>query len=221
MGSLVSGIFDLMSGDPTKQQENQLNDLSSYETGTGKGATTAANDYYSGILSGDPAEIAKTLAPEIKAGQEQVSQQAKTNAEFGNRSGGVNASTNAAQAGERGNIINLIGGLQQGAAGAEAGLGTNLLSQSSGNINSSAGLASANQNRMSSDVGGIANGAAQVASDIFAPGASSLPGIGSTSAQVTPGADFGPGATNYLPPMQSSVPDLSSWETSPEVTEAF
>jgi hypothetical protein len=161
-GALASGIFDLNAGDPTQQEEGQLGDLSTYGTNTGEGAVNTANTYEQGILSGDPSTIAKTLAPEISAGQGQVQQAAMTNAQFGNRSGGTNASTQGAQAGERGNIINLIGQEQQGAAGAEASLGTNLLGQASSNINSEADLAAANQQRESSDVGSVAQGAGQI-----------------------------------------------------------
>jgi hypothetical protein len=162
MGSLVSGIFDLSQGDPTKQEQGQLGDLSGYETKTGEAGTTAASDYYGGILSGDPAKIAQTIAPEISTGAQELEQQKKTTAEFGNRSGGNNASTQAGESQERGNIINLIGGLQQGAAAGEAGLGTNLLSQSSGNITTEAELAAANQQRQLADVGGIAQGASEI-----------------------------------------------------------
>lgn len=219
MGGLVSGIFDLFSGNPTQKEQDQLGDLSGYETGTGKSATTAANDYYSGILSGDPAQIAKTLAPEIKAGQDMGQQKKDTLSEFGNRGGGTNSAASAIDAGTRGNIIDLIGGAQAGAAAGEAGLGTNLLSQSSGNINSEAGLAAANQKRVTGDVGGIANGAAQIASDFFAPGASS---VGGASPPVTPGADFGLPAQPDLSGLgaMGGVPDLGPY-ASPTVSEGF
>src|SRR6185437_1867663 len=134
MASMVSGIFDLLGGNPVEKEQNEFGDLSNFETGTGEGATTAANDYYKGILSGNPEEIAETLAPEISAGNQQVQQLAQTNAEFGNRGGGTNASTQAAKSQERGNIINLIGGLQQGAAAGEAGIGENMLPQASKNL---------------------------------------------------------------------------------------
>lgn len=171
MGSLASGIFDLMSGDPTKTEENQLAGLSGFETPTGENATKAATDYYGGILSGDPSQIAMTLAPEISAAGTQAEQQKKTNAEFGNRSGGTNASNQAIDANTRGNIINLIGEERGNAAAGEAGLGTNLLGQASGNINSQASLATQNQQRMTGDVGGIVQGAAQIASGFLDPAA--------------------------------------------------
>lgn len=175
MGGLVGSIFDLASGDPTKEQEGQLGDLSNFTSNTGQGAINAAQTYDLGILSGDPAQVAKTLAPEISSGAQSVQQQAMTNAQFGNRGGGTNASTQGAQSNERGNIINLEGGLQQGAAAAEAGIGTNLLSQATGNITADAGLKSTNQQRESSDVGGIAQGAAEIASGFADPAATTDP----------------------------------------------
>lgn len=171
MGSLATGIFDLISGDPTQQQQNQLGALGGYETSTGEGLTSAGAGFEQGILSGDPADIAKTLAPEIKAGQDQVQQTADQNAQFGNRSGGTNASTQGAESNERGNIINLIGQEQQQAASTSLGAGGNLLTDASGNIQADAGLAANRQNQVGQDVGGIAQGAAEIATGFADPAA--------------------------------------------------
>jgi hypothetical protein len=187
MGSLVSGIYDLIEGDPTKQEQGQLGDLGTFSSSTGQGDVNAANSYYGGILSGDPAQIAKTLAPEISSGAQGLEQQKKTTAEFGNRGGGTNSSTQAGESQERGNIINLEGGLQAGAAGAEASLGTNLLGHATNNISQEAGLASANQARQTADVGGIATGAAQIASGFIDPAAAAAPG-GVTTDMANAGA---------------------------------
>ena len=170
MGSLASGLFDLFSGNPTSTEQNQFGDLYNYEQGIGRNALNAGNQFYQDILSGDPAKIAQALAPEIKAGQGQVEQQALTGSEFGNRAGGTNAATQAAQDKERGNIINLIGGLQQGAAGAETGIGEFGLSQAPSNLASEAGLAQQNQQRLAGDVGGIVQGAASIAAPFFGGG---------------------------------------------------
>jgi hypothetical protein len=121
MGSFFGSLF--AGANPTLQKDqNQAGDIAGYGTNTGQSAVDASVGFDKGILSGDPATIAKTLAPEKKA----------TTAEFGNRSGGNNASTNAIDASARGNIINLEGGLQQGAAAhlgqigtAEQGIGLN------------------------------------------------------------------------------------------------
>jgi hypothetical protein len=163
MASLVSGIYDLSSGDPTQKQEGALSDLYKYELGLGEKSTSQGLGWESDILSGDPAKMAMALAPEIKSGQDMVQQQAMQNATFGNRGGGTNSSTNAAQSGERGNIISLEGGLQSGAASALTGAGENLLTQGSSNVMNSANLALENRQRQVGDVGGIAQGAAEIA----------------------------------------------------------
>lgn len=163
MGGLVGGLFDLFGGNPTQGEQNALGSLAGYEGNTGQGAVNAGLGYYNNILSGNPEAIAQTLAPEIKAGQGQIQQQAEQNALFGNRGGGTNASTQAAQSGERGNIIGLIGGLQQGAAGSELGAGQGLLGQSSGNYMNEANLANQRRQQEVGDVSGIAQGAAQIA----------------------------------------------------------
>ena len=187
MGGLISGIAGLVEGNPTSTEQGELGGLGTTETSTGTTATNAAQGYYGGILSGNPEEIAQTLAPEISSGATQVQQNANANAQFGNRSGGTNSSTQAAQSNERGNIINLTGQLQQGAAAGEAGLGTNLLSQASTNINDQAGLAKQAQQTQLSEIGQVANGAGEIAAAPFTGGASlgtgglSLPGFGGST----------------------------------------
>ena len=175
MGGFVGGIFDLASGDPTEQQQRQLTGLSNFETGTGEGLTTAGAGEEEAILSGDPSKIGQALAPEISSGQGQVEQQQLQNANFGNRSGGTNASTQAAEGKERGNIINLIGGLQSGTAGAAVGQGSGLIDQASSNVNNEAQLAAANRQRQVGDIGDIAASAAAIASP-FLGGGGDVPG---------------------------------------------
>jgi hypothetical protein len=131
MGSFFGSLF--AGANPTLQKDqNQAGDIAGYGTNTGQSAVDASVGFDKGILSGDPATIAKTLAPEISTGAQEAQQKKATTAEFGNRSGGNNASTNAIDASARGNIINLEGGLQQGAAAhlgqigtAEQGIGLN------------------------------------------------------------------------------------------------
>ena len=184
MGSIASGIFGLLGGDPAKAQEDQLSGLGSYETGVGEGLTTAGAGFEESILSGDPTKMATALAPEISTGQQQVSQAAKTGAEFGSRSGGTAASAASAQGAERGNIINLEGELQSGAARTALSAGGGLLGQASTNINDVAELKTAEQAREQADVGGIVSGAAGIAGDIFSGGAAGEMGGG--------GSEFGP-----------------------------
>lgn len=164
MASMVSGIFDLASGNPTEKEQNAFNDLSTYQNNLGEKSTSQGLGWESDILSGDPAKMAQALAPEIKSGQDMIQQTAQQGAQFGNRAGGTNAATQGAQSAQRGNIISLEGGLQQGAASALTGAGENLMGQGSGNLSNEASLAAANQARKTADVGGIAQGAAEIAS---------------------------------------------------------
>jgi hypothetical protein len=194
MGSLISGIAGLVNGDATKQEEGQLGDLGTFGSNTGEGAVNAAQGYYGGILSGDPSKIAETLAPEIKANQDQAQQGKNNIAQFGTRSGGATSSAAGIDSTSRGNIIDLIGKEQSGAAAAEAGLGTNLLSQATGNITADAGLKRAQNTAELGDISGIATGAAQIAAAPFTGGASlgmgsfSLPGFSGTAPPEGEGA---------------------------------
>lgn len=209
MGGLAGGIFDLMGGNPAQSEQNQFGSVANYGINTGEGATTAANNYYQGILSGNPQKMAETLAPEISAGQQEVQQQAQTNAEFGNRSGGTNASTQAAQGQERGNIIDLMGGLQKGAAGAEAGLGSNMLSQGSKNLANQANLALGWRNQQVNDVNGIASGVASIAMGLpmGGGGGGGIPMLDTSGGMgMTGGIDYG------APPVDTA--GLSSWANS-------
>ena len=169
MASLVSGIYGLTAGDPTKKEENQLGALGGYETGVGEGLTTAAANFDEAILSGDPTRISAALAPEISAQQNQIQQVANQNAQFGTRSGGATASTNAAESAGRGNIIREVGGLQSGTAEQAGSLGSNMLSQAHGNISTEADLATAQAAREQEDVSGIAQGAGELATK-YIPG---------------------------------------------------
>ncbi len=166
MGGFVGGIYDLAAGNPTQKEQDQFGALGNYETGTGEALTTAGAGEELGILSGDPTKIATALAPEISTGQSQVEQQRLQDANFGTRSGGTTASTEAAEAANRGNIITLEGGLQSGAASSALGAGSGLLSGASSNIGSEAQLAEERRKQVTGDIGDIATGAASIATGL-------------------------------------------------------
>jgi hypothetical protein len=178
MGGLIGSIFDLAEGDPTKQEQNQLGTLGTEQIGTGEGLVTSAAGFDQGILSGDPSKIGQTLAPEISAGQGIVQQQALKDANFGTRSGGTTALTNAVQAQERGNIIDLVGGLQSTTADKAGSLGTQQESQGSTNIGTEANMATQNRQREVGDVNGIASSVSAIAAP-FLGGADGAGGTGS------------------------------------------
>jgi hypothetical protein len=212
MASVASGLFNIFEGDPTQGEQQGLGSLAGFENSTGEGAVNAGLGLDNSIISGDPTKIAQVEAPEIRAGQDQIQQQAEQNAFFGNRGGGGNSAVNSAQSNERGNIINLTGQLQQGAAGAEIGAGENLLGQGSSNLNSEANLAIQNNQRLTNDVGNIAQGAASIASPFLGASSASSPFSAPQLTDLPPEmgaapANFNAGDLSGLSP--SGSPDLS------------
>lgn len=106
---------------------NQTGQIGGFATGLGMSNLTAGSNWMQNIISGDPSKIGQALAPEISAQQGQINQQNKQTAEFGSRSGGTASANASAQAGGRGNIINLVGGLQSGTANSLTNTGAGLL----------------------------------------------------------------------------------------------
>lgn len=221
MASLVTGIYDLAAGDPAAKEQAQFGALGNYETGTGEALTTAGAGYDLGLLSNDPTRIATALAPEIATGQGQVEQQRLADANFGTRSGGTAASTEAAEAANRGNIIALEGGLQSGAASSALGAGSGLLSGASSNIGNEAQLAEQRRSQVTGDVGGIATGAAEIVAGLM--GDPAAPGPGPTAADIVgtpmpnPEAGVGPEPPNggYIDTtgLDPTRPDFSVFDT--------
>jgi hypothetical protein len=175
MGSIASGIYGLFN-DPTEKERQQMGSMGNYETAAGENLVAPAETYYEDILSGDQARQAQALAPEISAGQTEGGQAKKTEAEFGNRSGGTTGSMQAVDSGERGNIINLLGSQQSSAAAGAGSLGSNMLSQASTNVNDEANLANQRSQSIGGDIGGIVGGAAQIAEGFAGGGATTATG---------------------------------------------
>src|ERR1700692_3874054 len=71
----------------------QFGSISGFGVGLGEKNLGQASKFWSDILSGDQSKIAQSLGPEISAIQGQKQQQLNSNAQFNNRSGGVNASS--------------------------------------------------------------------------------------------------------------------------------
>lgn len=159
MGSFLSSIFT--GSDPTiNKDKGELGDLGEFSSNVGQNDTTAASGYYNGILSGDPSEVAKTLAPEISANQQQAQQQKETIGQFGSRSGGNTATGNAADTQSRANIVNLIGSERDKAASGLANLGTSNLGMATNDTVDQAKIAQQeHENMMKSIFGeGISSG---------------------------------------------------------------
>lgn len=128
----MSFLSSLFGGSNSTLNNNigSLGSLAGFASGQGTGDISSASNFWKSILSGDPSQIGKSLAPEISASQQQGQQQKNAIAQFGNRSGGNNSAAQSIDAQGRGNIINLIGGLQSSAAGNLASTGSGLLNTS-------------------------------------------------------------------------------------------
>lgn len=195
MGGFASGLFDLFAGNPAAKEQQQFGGFADWGIGEGEGDATTASTYFNNVLT-DPT---KALAPEIAADQGQIEQQRLTDANFGNRSGGTNATTQNAEGAGRGDIIKLMGDEQGKAAGEIGTLGTTLTGQGENALGSEANLAETRRSQVDSDVGNIAQGAAELALGI--------PGMG------------GGGADPYETLYNAQHADTSGLETeSPDIT---
>ncbi|HEY6026262.1 MAG TPA: hypothetical protein VIV09_05115 [Pseudolabrys sp.] len=74
-----------------KQAYGGLKTLSGFSSSHGQNDITSAEDFWRGIMSGDPTKINAILAPQIKGIRERGQQQIQTASQFGDRSGGTNA----------------------------------------------------------------------------------------------------------------------------------
>lgn len=162
MSSFFSSLFG-GANDTLSKTMGQTGDIAGYSSNLGQQNTSAGSGFFNSILSGDSAQIAKTLAPEISQMQQGGQQQKNATAQFGNRSGGNNAKTQGIDSGNRASLTNLIGGLQQGAASNLLSSGQNLLGTSLGALNQQAGMSQQQmQNWAGSLFGGALTGAAGI-----------------------------------------------------------
>lgn len=102
-------------------------DVSGFGIAQGEGDIGAASGFDQALLSGNQAEEAKLLAPQISNIQKQGQQQIKTAGEFGDRSGGTNAAAQTNIDSQRANVSDMIAKLTGGAASDLGSLGTSTL----------------------------------------------------------------------------------------------
>lgn len=126
MGSFFGGIFS--GSNPTLTSDiNNAGGISGFGTSVGEGDISAASGFYSDLLSGNQAKISELLAPEIGNIQKQGNEQIQTAAEFGNRSGGTNASAQSNIDDQRAKVNDMVSKLTGGAASGLASIGTSML----------------------------------------------------------------------------------------------
>ena len=126
MSGFMSGIFT--GNDDTENQDiANAGNINAFGTATGEGAVQQGLGFEEGILSGNQAEQAQLLAPEIQNIQKQGQQQIQTAGEFGNRSGGVNASAQNNIDSQRAQVNNMVSQLTGNAAGSVMNEGNQML----------------------------------------------------------------------------------------------
>ncbi len=120
--SFLSGLFG--GSNPTlNSQISSLGSIASNATNLGTADTNAASNFFNSILSGNQQKIGQALAPQIAGIQGREQQSKQTASQFGNRSGGINASMQMAGDTANANLTNLVGSLTGGAASGLAGIG--------------------------------------------------------------------------------------------------
>jgi len=147
MPGLFSSLMGSIEGAPIQSEVNDLLNTGNLaqEYGFGTFAPMAqqglgqAQNYYSGILSGNLSDITKAMAPEISTIQQQGAQQAKNLAEFTPQGGGQTQALSQIPFTTSGQETNLISQAQQGAAQGMAGLAGEELNAVTGLGNLSAG----------------------------------------------------------------------------------
>ena len=123
---------------PSRGEEGATTALtgeSGFAGATGEGLLSNSSALMNALLSGNQAEIAKLLAPQIGAVSKQANEKTQTNATFGARSGGTNASNQNTMDSARASVNDMISSLTSGAIGTAASTGTNLLNSSMSGYN--------------------------------------------------------------------------------------
>lgn len=114
---------------------NALTGESGFAGTTGEGLLSNSSAFINGLLGGNQADIAKLLAPQIGEISKRANEKTQTNAEFGSRSGGTNASNQNTMDTARSSVNDLISSLTGSAIGAGASLGSDLLGKSMSGYN--------------------------------------------------------------------------------------
>lgn len=128
MGGFLSGLFS-GSNSTLSSAIPQFGSISQYGVNSGEGDINQANSFWGSILSGDSSKIGQALGPQISNIQQQGQQQKQQLGQFGNRSGGQNASAQTIGDSTRSQVNNMVSSLTGSAASNLGSLGTNLLSQ--------------------------------------------------------------------------------------------
>ena len=176
---------------PDKNQKGEfgaIKGIADFSTSEGQGDILASDNFWKGILSGDPAQISKVLGPQISQANNAVQQRKKTSNEFGNRGGGTNAGNAMLDDKLSSSVSEMYSALATHAAGALGASGSGLLSQGASAHGAAFDEASTLHSESSAKINDIFNSIAQVAG-AFVPG-----GAGATMFKKLKGSFSGGGS---------------------------
>ena len=145
---------------------NALTGESGFAGTTGEGLVGNSSAFLNALMSGNQADISKLLAPQIGAISSQANQKTQTNAEFGSRSGGTNASNQNTMDTARGNVNDMVSGLTSGAIGTGLSTGAGLLSSSMGGFSAAFNQQQQMQNQRANQWNDIFNSVAGIAGGV-------------------------------------------------------
>jgi hypothetical protein len=167
-----------------KQAYGSLASLGGFASHHGQGDISAFEDFYRGIMSGDPTKINTILAPQMKGIRERGQQKIMTASQFGDRSGGTNASLQQTQDQTTSAINEMIDELTAHGADALGSMGANLTGQAGSDFVNQFGEAKTMQEQDQAKWADIFNSISGVVGAV-----AGMPGIaGSTFGKVLTGA---------------------------------
>src|ERR1019366_8974321 len=130
MKPLMLGFFgiDMAPSGQENSQYGALNSSSGFATNLGEADLSSASTFMQAIVSGDSAKISKVLAPQISGIQKRAQEQKQTTSQFGNRSGGTNASMQTVDDSAKSDVNKMISDLTSSSVSGLASTGSGLLS---------------------------------------------------------------------------------------------
>lgn len=126
--SIFGGTASSTDRSQELNQWGNLSDIAGFGKKKGESNINQASTFYSDILSGDPTKQAAAIAPETATIEGQAEQQKKTSSEFGNRSGGTNATNQMIDTNAKSSVNDLINKLLTTSASSLTSIGENELS---------------------------------------------------------------------------------------------
>lgn len=196
---------------------NALTGESAFSGTQGEGLVSQDSALISAILSGNQAKIGQLLAPQISNVAKNANQKTQTNAEFGTRSGGTNASNQNTMDTARSTVNDLISNLTNGAMGAAGSLGSSLLGQSMKGYGAVFDQNLAMQNQQASKWNDLGSGIASLAEAGFGlipTGGGSIPTLDTTGGSDPLGLNAPP-PVNFGSYGAGSFPNIPSFTPTP------